>query len=292
MTTEKRMKFGFSIPPFGALADPDTLVELAVTAEANGWDGIFIWDHILFDDLFRPMFDPWIALAAIAMKTKRLRIGAMVTPLARRRAWQVARQVVSLDHLSQGRMVLGVGLGSDRWDFRPFGEETNPKVRAAMLEEGLAIIKGLWSGEPFSFDGEHNHLDEMVFLPRPVQQPRIPVWVAGRWPNKAPMRRAARWDGVFPLEVATPDDWRELLAYINQHRTSDGPFDVVHGGKFPADPAEASAQATALAEAGVTWWVQDCTPMIDGLTWADHGWATQIAPIIKAQIAGPPPTLG
>lgn len=291
MTTNKRLQFGFNIPPFGPLADPATLVELAVTAEANGWDGMFLWDHPLFNrQQHQPILDPWIALAAIATQTTRINIGPLITPLPRRRPWQIARLTASLDHLSHGRVVLGVGLGFDG-DFEPFGEETDHKVRAAMLEESLAIITGLWSGEPFSFDGEHYNLDEMVFLPQPVQQPRIPIWVGGVWPAKPPMRRAARWDGAYPAPVQSIDDWRDILAYIKEHRTSAEPFDVVHGGKFPADPAEASALAAELVAVGVTWWVQDCTPMIGGLTWEDDGWIEQIAPLVMDQIASPPPVL-
>jgi alkanesulfonate monooxygenase SsuD/methylene tetrahydromethanopterin reductase-like flavin-dependent oxidoreductase (luciferase family) len=237
------MQFGLSLPQFDAFGDVRKLVELAQAAEEAGWDGFFVWDHILFDDFWRPMVDPWVALAAIAMATEHIRIGTLVTPVARRRPWKLARETVSLDRLSGGRLILGVGLGSpETWEYGFFGEETDNRIRAEKLDEGLAILQGLWSGEMFGFQGKHYQLEEMRFLPTPVQQPRIPIWVAGLWPNKPPMRRAARFDGAIPIKspgTLTPDDWREALAYINQHRTSDEPsdtpFDAVAMGVTPGD---------------------------------------------------------
>lgn len=267
------MKFGVSIPNFEHFCDAATLAELAKEAEEAGWDGFFIWDHILFDDLWHPMIDPWVALAAIAMATEKIRIGPLVTPLPRRRPWKLAREVVSIDRLSNGRLILGVGLGApERWEYGFFGEITEQKVQAEMLDEGLQILMGLLSGEPFSFDGAHYQLDEMRFLPTPAQD-KIPIWVAGGWPHKRPFRRAARWDGVVPQKHDGPldaDAWREILAYIHGHRTNDQPFDAVGGGITPADDDRAAADIVQpYADAGVTWWLEGVTPYDFGLGWAD-----------------------
>ncbi|MDP9364041.1 MAG: LLM class flavin-dependent oxidoreductase, partial [Chloroflexota bacterium] len=222
------MRYGLNLPPFGDFADPRALAALARDAEAAGWDGFFIWDHVVYDPSFHPIADPWVGLAAVALATERVRLGTLVTPLARRRPWQVAREAASLDRLSGGRLVLGVGLGDPApWDFGFFGEEEDARVRARRLDEGLEIVAGLWSGRPVSHEGEHCRLREVTFLPTPVQRPRVPIWVGGWWPNKPPMRRAARWDGVVPgarERALTPDEVRELVAYVTAHRTTEAPF--------------------------------------------------------------------
>ena len=174
------MRYGISIPNFGDWADPRTMVGLARDAEAAGWDGFFLWDHIRFTATPVPVQDPWVLLSAIAAHTERLILGPMVTPLPRRRPWVVARQAVSLDHLSNGRVLLGIGIGEPvDLEYAAFGEDPDRKVRAEKLDEALAIIAGLWSGEEFSFTGVHYRLEPMRFAPRPVQQPRIPIIVAG-----------------------------------------------------------------------------------------------------------------
>ena len=186
------MRFGMSVPAFADFSDPRVLAELAHDAEAAGWDGFFIWDAIFFDPTFHPMADPWVSRAAVALSTQRLRIGIMVTPIARRRPWKLARETVSVDRLSKGRLILGIGLGDPaQWDFGFFDEPTDPKVRARLLDEGLDILTGLWSGQPFSYQGEKYNVKEVTFRPTPVQSPRIPIWVGGWWPNKPPLRRAA-----------------------------------------------------------------------------------------------------
>ena len=253
------VKHGVDFPPFEEFADPRFMAELAYEAEQAGWDGVFTWDHVWLG-MKEPFTDPWVALSAVAMRTERVRIGAMVTPLARRRPWQVARATVSLDHLSDGRLIFGAGLGSPPdAEFGVFGEETDSKVRARKLDEGLDVLAGLWSGEPFSYDGDEYRIDDVTFLPKPVQEPRIPVWVGGQWPNRAPFRRAARWDGAFPTvndgnTPITPDILREVGDYVSAHRTSDGPFDMVAGVENPMDdPSEVADQIAALEEAGLTW---------------------------------------
>lgn len=209
------------------------VTRLAARAEELGWDGFFLWDHIRYRPPTRRVADVWVALSAIACATERIRIGPMVTPVSRRRPQKLARETVTLDHLSDGRLVLGVGLGSDNnGELEPFGDEADPKARAKLLDEGLDLLATLWAGQ---------------FEPPPVQQPRIPVWVASRWPNRRPLRRAARWDGLFPIELPEPDALGELAEDLAELREdSDGPFDLVVEIAPGADPAPWEA-------AGATW---------------------------------------
>jgi alkanesulfonate monooxygenase SsuD/methylene tetrahydromethanopterin reductase-like flavin-dependent oxidoreductase (luciferase family) len=260
------MKFGLDVPTTGEYADARTLAQLAAEAEAAGWDGFFIWDVLLGD---QPAIDPWIALTAIALQTTHIRIGLMVTPLARHRPWLVARRLANLDQLSQGRVVCTVGLGYNERDFAAFGEASDPTLRAAKLDESLAILAGLWTEENFSFAGEHYTLNEVTLRPKPVQSPRIPLWVAGGWPRRPPFRRAARWDGVSFKSVyhgerrwLTLDEFRDGVAYVQAQRTTDTPFDILMSGELPEDPTEAREKASAFAEAGATWWVEE------GLGWS------------------------
>ena len=262
------MRFALNIPPFGALADVRALAALAHEAEDAGWDGFFLWDHI---QVMPPqaVADPWVALTAIALATERICLGALVTPLPRRRPWQLAREAATLDHVSRGRLILGVGIGGDNWfhEYSALGEQVDDKLRAAMLDEGLDVLTGLWHGEPFSHAGAYYNVHEAHFLPTPVQQPRIPIWVAAMLPNKAPLRRAARWDGVVPGvdgRFVWPDEVRDMLAYIGQQRTSEmlpTPFDVVLAGWVgDKEPAEQTALMRDYAEAGVTWWQEGFLP--------------------------------
>ena len=254
------MKYAINIINFGDCGDAATLAELARTAEDVGWDGFFVWDHIAWDGRIMPMVDPWVALTAIATSTNRIRIGAMVTPLPRRRPWKFARETVSLDYLSSGRMIVGVGIGDALAEFKNLGEVADLKTRGAMLDEGLQVVNGLWSGKPFSFVGEHYTVKDAQFLPATLQQPRIPIWVGGKWPNRAPFRRAAQWDGVFPIFSGTdpesyPAQIREMILFVLDHRESDDPFDVTVQGTTPGnDLMRAADVATEYAEAGVTWW--------------------------------------
>jgi alkanesulfonate monooxygenase SsuD/methylene tetrahydromethanopterin reductase-like flavin-dependent oxidoreductase (luciferase family) len=261
------VKFALYLPIAGEFSDVRVLADLAREAEQSGWDGLFLWDHLalaLEGDKPWELADPWIALAVIASSTKRIRIGTMITPLARRRPAKLARETVTLDRLSAGRLILGVGLGAAlSHDFEPFGEETNPRVRAERLDEGLAVLAGLWSGEQFSFEGKHHRVREATFIPRPVQSPRIPIWVGGWWPARPPARRAARWDGMFPVhpgwpdELLEPDDYREISAFIAEQRSEDGPFDLAFTTTLDGTrPAAEPDVIAAYANAGVTWWLQ------------------------------------
>ena len=260
------MQFAINLPIFGEFADPGLLSELAREAEDSGWDGCFIWDHLQVRR-GEPVADPWIALSAIALTTKRLRIGPIVTPLFRRAPWKVARETVSLDHLSAGRMTLGVGLGSDMFgEITTFGGPAADQTRAQMLDESLDILVGLWSGESFAFNGTHFSLRATQFLPRPVQKPRIPIWVAGTWPKKPPFRRAARYDGVVAvagdLEAALPPARvREMVSYVQRFRSAGAPFEIVQFGETEGlDQADEREMTAVYATAGVTWWLESVFP--------------------------------
>ncbi|HEX6479815.1 MAG TPA: LLM class flavin-dependent oxidoreductase [Ktedonobacteraceae bacterium] len=284
------MHYGISVPIFDHYADARVLAGLARDAEEAGWDGFFIWDHMATPWPVK-IADTWVALTAIALNTKRVRFGPMVTPLPRRRPWKVARETASLDQLSGGRLILGVGLGFWPQELEYLGEISDLKARAAMLDEGLDVLTGLWSGKPFSYNGEYYKIQEAQFLPTPVQSPRIPIWVAGTWPIKAPFRRAARWDGVQPihqnheLEGRIPvDQEKEIIAFIQQHRKSDEPFDVVHGGGTSGKDRVRDAEIVApYAAAGVTWWLEGIVPE----RWGDWGnWP--LAEMHQRILDGPP----
>ena len=286
------MRYGMTLPAFGALADPHYLIELAQAAEAAGWDGFFLWDTVVHDEHGYPIAEPWTALAAIAVATKRLRLGVMFTPLSRRRPWQVARQVITLDRLSNGRVIFGAGLGGALNDFDWFGEETDPRVRAAMLDEGLEIVRGLWSGEPTSYAGTHYTVAPLQFVPPPAQS-HLPIWIGGMWPIKAPMRRAARFDGVFPLREGfplSPEDLAAVKAFIEPLRPNPAAaFDYVAAGITPGDdPAAGAAQVAPYIEAGATWWLETIDPWTRHHNWTvvmsreDERW-------MDGRIRRPPP---
>jgi len=234
--------------------------------------GRLIWDHIQVgwhDDVA----DPWIALAAIASATKRIQFGAIVTPVARRHPWKLAREAVTLDHLSEGRVVFGVGLGEDMWSElsgfgTPSGTPTNDRVRAEMLDEGLTVITGLWSGAPFAFQGKHYTVKETTFLPKPIQSPRIPIWVAGQWPHKPPFRRAARYEGVVPMsadprKALTPNDVSDIVAYVRKHRSSSAPLEALQSGVTKGESQDEDAVIVKpFAEAGATWWLETILPWL------------------------------
>jgi len=239
------------LPIFGELAEPGLVAELAAEAEAAGWDGVFVWDHITYRPPVTDVADPWVTLAAIACATTRVAIGPLVTPLARRRPAKLARETVSIDRLSGGRLVFGAGLGGDgSREFDGLGDEADPRARARLLDEGLDLLLALWSGEPVDHHGEAYTVDGLAFRPPPVQQPRIPVWVAARYPNRIPVRRAARYDGLFPIDLDTPAQLAELMAVVDDHRPpGTGHFDVAVVAPPGGRPAD-------FEEAGATWWLQ------------------------------------
>jgi alkanesulfonate monooxygenase SsuD/methylene tetrahydromethanopterin reductase-like flavin-dependent oxidoreductase (luciferase family) len=260
------MQYGLYLPNFAPWGTARTMADLARLAEDSGWDGLFIWDDVAGFNV--EMVDPWVALSAAAMVTARIRLGALITPLARRRPWKFARETVSLDHLSNGRLVVGVGTGGGDDEWVHFGEEANHKVRGDMLDESLQVVTGLWKGEPFSHSGTHYHVEGAHFLPASLQQPRIPIWVGGIWPHKRPLARMAQWDGMFPLffSAQSPEEalaqFRQCVAQVRAMRTSSAPFDVITLGATPLDqPEEARRAVLPYAEAGATWWLESIAPM-------------------------------
>jgi alkanesulfonate monooxygenase SsuD/methylene tetrahydromethanopterin reductase-like flavin-dependent oxidoreductase (luciferase family) len=286
------MRFAVDVPNFGDFADPRLFADLARRAEEAGWDGLFVWDHVTHSkQARRQIADPWVLLTAAALATQRIRLGPMITPVPRRRVSKLAREVTTLDRLTGGRMILGVGTGAPVADeYGTFGEPTDLRLLAAHLDEGLEALNLLWSGEPVTFRGEHVVVDDVAFLPTPVQRPRVPIWVAGIWPAKAPMRRAARWDGAVPIVPETdggnsrrpdPAAVAQVREFLDASRAAAGresePFDLVIRGTTPADPAAAADLVAPLAAAGATWW-EECDP--------DH--LEQAASMFRRVDQGPP----
>lgn len=229
--------------------EPGPLVELGVAAEANGWDGVFLWHHVVgTPDFAVPMSDAWVVLGAIAVRTERIRLGTTITALPRHQPQEVARQAVTLDRLSGGRMVLGVGLGEPPSEYTALGRSPDRRLLAGMLDEGLEVLTGLWSGERFSHSGEHYAFDDVQFLPTPLQQPRVPVWVSAMTRNERTLGRAARWDGVL-LGAMTAEGGMEVLppeAVAEVAARPDAPADIVVAAPAGTDPA-------LYADAGATW---------------------------------------
>lgn len=248
---------GLFLPAFDPLADPRVFADVAMQAEEAGWDGIFVWDHLLYAEPVTEIADPWICLAAAAMVTERMELGIMVTPLSRRRPHVVARQAATLDRLSNGRLILGFGLGDDGGardggggELSAFGEVVDPRTRAAMLDEGLEVLTTLLSGERVDHDGPHHQAKGVTFLPTATRPGGIPLWIGGRWPNKPPQRRAARFDGYFVIGLDGPDDVAEARAAIDAARGAAGregdAIDLVV--QLPADGG-----AEAWVDSEATW---------------------------------------
>lgn len=270
------MRFGLEVIPFGEFSNPHTVVQVAQAAEAAGWEGIWVWDHLVFP---WPVGDPWVTLSAVATATSRLKLVTGVSPLPRYRPHLLARMLTALDILSEGRVIFGTGLGIPS-DFVPFGEPEDAKVRAAMADEGLALLAQFWSGAEVSHHGQFYTAEGVRLQPAPVQQPRIPIWIGGD--STAALRRAAQWDGWIigvineQGEVTKPP--RQLAAqvdYIRQHRPSNAPFEVAIDGVSAA--GEGSALAREYADAGATWW-------FEGI----YGSRGSLAELLARVKAGPP----
>ena len=250
------MRYGF-ILPYG---DARTAADCAHLAEQAGWDGFFVWEPVWG-------IDAWVSLTAAAMRTERIRLGTMLTPLSRMRPWKLASETATLDQLSNGRVILSVGLGAIDSGFEAFGEVTDRQTRAELLDEGLDILTGLWRGQPFDYAGKHYTIKETNFLPPPppIQQPRIPIWVVGAWPRMKSIRRVLRYDGLLPTildekgkpRATTPKDIVAMKAFIETHRTERAPFDILMEGTTPADdPKQAKTIIRPWKDAGVTWWIE------------------------------------
>jgi alkanesulfonate monooxygenase SsuD/methylene tetrahydromethanopterin reductase-like flavin-dependent oxidoreductase (luciferase family) len=244
------MKYGFVLPQ----GDARTAAETAALAERAGWDAFFVWEPVWG-------IDAWVSLTAAAMRTERIRLGTMLTPLSRMRPWKLASETATLDNLSGGRVILAVGLGALDTGFAEFGEATDRTVRAQLLDEGLAILTGLWAGQPFSFQGTHYTVRPTGFMPPPppVQRPRIPIWVVGAWGRQKSMARAFRYDGLLPhVTELTPALVKQMRAAADAARDPGArPYDIVVEDVTPGhDPAAAAAKVRPYAEAGATWWIE------------------------------------
>jgi len=263
------MKFGFVLPS----GDARTAADFAYAAEQAGWDGFFVWEPIWG-------IDAWVSLTAAATRTERVRLGTLITPLSRMRPWKLASETATLDRLSNGRVILSVGLGAIDTGFEAFGEVTDRKTRAERLDEGLDILIGLWRGQPFNYSGKHYTIKETRFFPPPppVQRPRIPIWVVGAWPRMKSMRRALQYDGLLPNVMnksgkhrrATPNDIRKMRAFVEANRSETTPFDIVVEGVTPGrGRKKAAAIIRPWADAGATWWIEamwSANEKRDGLT--------------------------
>jgi alkanesulfonate monooxygenase SsuD/methylene tetrahydromethanopterin reductase-like flavin-dependent oxidoreductase (luciferase family) len=258
------VKYGFVIPTGGARV----VADYARAAEVAGWDGIFVWEPVWG-------IDAWVSLTAAAMQTSGIRLGTLLSPISRMRPWKLASETATLDNLSDGRVILSVGLGATETGFDAFGEVTDRRTRAELMDEGLDILTGLWRGQPFEYRGKHYTINPATHFPPPppVQQPRIPIWVVGAWPRPKSMARVARYDGLLPYVLGedgsardtTPDDIRAMRAYVAAHRAETTPFDVIMEGRTPGDkPAEAARIVSGWAEAGVTWWIEAMWDSLEG----------------------------
>ena len=275
------MKFGFVLP----LGDAKKASEIAIEAEKSGWDGFFVWEPVWG-------IDAWIQLTAAAMVTTKIKLGTILSPVSRMRPWKLASETATLDNLSNGRVILSVGLGAVDTGFTEFGEETNKMKRAQLLDEGLDIITGLWNGQPFNYNGKHYTIKETEFFPPPppVQKPRIPIWVVGAWPRNKSMRRVLKYDGILPDKMVggkhvkvIPDDIQDMIAWIDDRRRVSTPFDVVIEGETKSESIdEWSSIVSPWADAGATWWLESM--------WGYMREATAEAMFLERVRLGPPST--
>ncbi len=272
------MKFGFVIPG----GDVETLLQIAQEIEAYGWDGVFVADGVYGTD-------PWIALAAIAIRTSRVRIGTLLTPASRRRPWKLASETATLDRLSHGRVILPVGLGAIDTGFEKVGEQTDRKVRAQLLDESLEVVTRFWSGQPFHYQGTHYHVNwDVDWSYTPVQKPRIPIWVVGAWPRERSLLRALRYDGLLAVAIqsdgsftpTTPTGIRAIKEFIDVRRSEETPFDIIVEGVTPLDaPEQGISIVSSFANAGATWWIESMWDIPGGLD------------IVRARVKQGPPKI-
>jgi hypothetical protein len=251
------MKFGFVFPG----GTPSVAIEFAQETEAAGWDGFFVWEPVYG-------IDPWVTLGGIAAITERIKIGTLLTPPSRRRPWKLASEALTVDLLSEGRMILSVGLGALDTGFAAIGETTDRSIRAELLDESIDILTGLWEGQPFEYQGQHYHVGEFKFVhqpPPPVQQPRIPIWVVGAWNWPLSMRRVLKCDGILPTIIdqkkkfaeLKPQHVREIKAFVDENRKLTSHFDIVVENTSPGDnPVAATEKVRPWIEAGATWWIE------------------------------------
>ena len=261
------MKHGLFLPIFDELADPRISAMIASDAEEAGWDGVFVWDHIGYRAPVDAIADPWVTMAAMAMVTSEIRLGPMITPLPRRRPVKLAREVATLDRLSDGRVTLGVGIGGDgAGELSATGEELDDRTRAAMLDEGLEILTTAWTGEPLTHKGTHYVADGLAVRPTPVQE-QLPIWVAVRYGRPKPLERARRYQGLFPIEIDHPDKLAETVGALGP--VPEG-YDIAVGAQDDTDPRP-------YAAVGATWWMRGFSPY--GITEAQVRAALSAGPL-------------
>ncbi|MFW9870351.1 MAG: LLM class flavin-dependent oxidoreductase [Candidatus Thorarchaeota archaeon] len=268
------MKLGVSIANFGVSSEPRDYIKLAKAVENAGWDGFFLWDHLNWRGNL-PNYDTWTLLSAIAANTEKVLIGPLVTALPRRRPQKVAREALTIDHLSRGRFVLGVGLGwPPKHEFRAFGEPFDDTTRAKMLDEALEVITGLWSGEQFSFQGRYYQVDNVSYQPTPYNKNGIPIWNGGTWPKKGPFRRAARYDGIVPAGANTKAKFRDMMSFVDKYRTKSGSFDWVCSTGYISNKKRETF-VNEFNGVGATWYIE---------SWGTQAYEKQISRVKR----GPP----
>jgi len=261
------MKFGFVLPKM----DPFLAIELAKLAETKGWDGFFVWEPVWG-------IDPWMTLGAVAVFTEQIKLGTLLTPPSRRRPWKLASETATLDVLSKGRAILSIGLGALDTGFKEFGEVTDRKTRAELLDETIDILTGLWQGKPINYQGKHYQIAKTKFQPGPetVQKPRIPIWVVGAWGWPRSMQRVLKCDGILPAMLGSDKKWgelkpehiRDIKSYVEVNRELDSPFDIIVEKTSPGDDPEAAAEAVRpWADAGATWWIESMWEEQDPTKW-------------------------
>lgn len=272
------MRYGLSIATLGDYASPRLVVQFAQAAEAAGWEALFVWDHLAFA-WGVPSGDPWVTLAAVAQATTRLKIGTAITPVPRRRPHVLAHAVATLDVLSGGRVIFGAGLGGVPEEFRAFGEPDDAGERAAKLDEGLEVLSALWSGQAVTHHGTHYTVENVTLAPRPVQRPRIPIWIGGE--SRAALRRAARWDGWIAggdneagEMITSPPQAAEEIAYLGQHRPGEGAIEIALTGVSSVGDRQRPREYAAV---GVTWWLESI-----------HGLRGSFEQLLARIAAGPP----
>jgi alkanesulfonate monooxygenase SsuD/methylene tetrahydromethanopterin reductase-like flavin-dependent oxidoreductase (luciferase family) len=261
------MRYGFVVP----WADADDVGDLAAIAEESGWDGLFVWEPVWG-------VDAWVALALAAVRTSRLRLGTLLTPPSRRRPWELASQVATVDRLSNGRITLSVGLGALDSGFEAFGEECDRRTRAELLDECLDVVTGLWSGQPFTYEGRHYRVRPTEFptIGHTVQRPRVPIWCVGALGHPRSMERALRWDGLLPqvkVDGTFVQPSLEQIAGLRE-QVGDRPYDIVIEGEG------SEHSPAAWADAGATWWIESM--------WGAVSEADAVGAAAERLRAGPP----
>jgi alkanesulfonate monooxygenase SsuD/methylene tetrahydromethanopterin reductase-like flavin-dependent oxidoreductase (luciferase family) len=273
------MKYGFVLP--GASA-PE-LLEQAILAEQADWDGVFAWETAY-------AVEPWTLLSAIAQRTERIRLGTMLTPLPWRRPWKLASQVMTLDQLSNGRVILAVGTGATDAALGTTGEETDTRIRAERMDDAIDLMRGLWEGR-LKFDGKHYSIDLSVRadgLKNTAQlvQSRVPIWVVGAWPRPKSMRRVLKCDGLLPLVLedkdwrhATPDDIRAMRSWLADNGARPD-LEIIAEGETQPD-GSGPEMVKPLAEAGCSWWLET--------RWMLEGDHADVQRQVRERIAAGPP---